>query len=382
MTELKITDKNINVLYNCNYLNITTLIISAPQNIDLILSHLHKFENVNILYLNGNQLKEIKNLDKLINLKKLNLSNNEITCINGLENLINLEILCLGLNKITEINGLEKLVNLKVLSIYYNQIVEIKGLNKLDNLKFLNLSSNFINDIKELCNLVNLEQLYLGDNNITDLPLNLCNLTNIIIIRYYHNPIDHISLPVDRWLNRRITNNIIYNDKQNVHNHHIQKTFQNSLNNILKDKPLIDLQTVKQEIINNEILTEQTKREILNYCDDPTEHLTYLITYSDLLIYVWNRINNNIEILKVLNQEISDGLCMCFTGRLTRLLNTLTGFYNDIELQISNNEQITNIIMSLKNNINNVDELKKAVKNELIDRQYDNSIIDEWLEYI
>jgi hypothetical protein len=38
--------------------------------------------------------------------------------------------------------------------------------------------------------------------------------------------------------------------------------------------------------------------------------------------------------------------------------------------------------MSLKNNINNVDELKKAVKNELIDRQYDNSIIDEWLEYI
>ena len=31
---------------------------------------------------------------------------------------------------------------------------------------------------------------------------------------------------------------------------------------------------------------------------------------------------------------------MCFTGRLTRLLNTLVGFYNDIELQISDSEQI------------------------------------------
>jgi hypothetical protein len=35
------------------------------------------------------------------------------------------------------------------------------------------------------------------------------------------------------------------------------------------------------------VLTEVTKREILNYCDDKTEHSTYLITYSDLLIYVW-----------------------------------------------------------------------------------------------
>ena len=98
---------------------------------------------------------------------------------------------------------------------------------------------------------------------------------------------------------------------------------------------------IKQQILESCILTEETKREILNYCDDSMEHTSFLITYSDLLIYVWSRIiasANADEILSVLNQEISDGLCMCFTGRLTRLLNTLVGFYSDIELQISDSE--------------------------------------------
>jgi hypothetical protein len=111
-----------------------------------------------------------------------------------------------------------------------------------------------------------------------------------------------------------------------------------------------------------------------------------LITYSDLLIYVWSRIvksENKDEILKVLNLEISDGLCMCFTGRLTRLLNTLVGFFPDIELQISDSEQITNIIMTLKNKFHkDQKQLKDAVRKELIDRQYSETIINEWIDYI
>ena len=115
------------------------------------------------------------------------------------------------------------------------------------------------------------------------------------------------------------------------------------------------------------------------------EHTSLLITYSDLLIYVWTRIiasANADEILSVLNQEISDGLCMCFTGRLTRLLNTLVGFYDDIELQISDSEQITNIIMGLKNKFPSGEELRDAVKKELYERQYSESIINEWIDYI
>jgi len=122
---------------------------------------------------------------------------------------------------------------------------------------------------------------------------------------------------------------MIYDDNQNIHNYNIQNSFRTSLNNILKDKQLLDLQTIKQQILENNVLLEQTKKEILNYCDNSMEHTSLLITYSDLLIYVWSRItfsDNKDEILQVLNQEINDGLCMCFTGRLTRLLNTLVGF--------------------------------------------------------
>ncbi len=73
---------------------------------------------------------------------------------------------------------------------------------------------------------------------------------------------------------------------------------------------------------------------------------------------------------------------MCFTGRLTRLLNVLVGFYDDIEIQISDSEQITNIITSLQNKISDNNELKVAIKKELIERQYNETIINEWLDYI
>ena len=410
MTELYINDNNIIDFYNCNYLSITSLKIVAPKNINLLLDKLYKFINLQELILYSTEIKEIKGLDNLVNLKKLLLSNNEIKEIKGLCNLVNLKELYLYNNQITEIKGLNKLASLEKLCLNNNQLTEIKGLNKLINLQILNLSNNYITEIKNLENLINLyevsfrnnkitelkglntlaslEKLYFHNNQIKELPLSLCNLRNINDIYYYNNPIEYIPLPVQRWLDRinnKLTiTNMVYNDKQNIHNHHIQNSFRNSLSNILKDKQLLDLQIIKQQILENEVLLEQTKREILNYCDENATHSILLITYSDLLIYVWSRVmksNNKDEILQVLNQEINDGLCMCFTGRLTRLLNTLVGFYDDIELQISDSEQITNIIMSLKNKFHD-EQLRDTVRKELLDRQYSETVINEWLEYI
>ena len=93
-------------------------------------------------------------------------------------------------------------------------------------------------------------------------------------------------------------------------------------------------------------------------------------------------LNTLVGVYDNIELQISDGIYMCFTCRLTRLLNTLVGFYDDIKLHISDSEQITNIIMVLKNKFPSGEELKNAVKKELYERQYSESIINEWLDYI
>ena len=71
-------------------------------------------------------------------------------------------------------------------------------------------------------------------------------------------------------------------------------------------------------------------------------------------------------------------------GRMVRLVNTLVGFYPDIEIQISDSEQIASIILTLKKNYISEDNqiVKNKIQQELLDRNYDMNTINEWLEYI
>jgi len=285
-------------------------------------------------------------------------------------------------NKISKIENLPP--NLHKLYLSHNQITKIENLPP--NLHTLYLNHNQISKIENLP--TNLHTLNLNHNKITLLPLELCHFRNLTEFNKVGNPIEQIPLPVQRWLdglNRRLTeNNLVYSDGQNIHNHHIQNSFRISLQNIMTDKKPQSLEQVKQQIIDNHILTEPTKREIINYCDENSTHSTYLITYADLLQYIWTRImehSNRNDILEILNQEISDGVCMCFTGRLTRLLNTLVGYYPDVQIQISDSEQITNIITTLNKRFSG-DELKEAVKKELQERKYSEEVIEEWISYI
>ena len=107
----------------------------------------------------------------------------------------------------------------------------------------------------------------------------------------------------------------------------------------------------------------------------------------DLFIYnLYNYIFKN-EIYKILEQEMNESICKCFTGRMSRLINCLNGFDDNIVINISNNEQIGNIIILIKDKLllenNYTEELhKKIVMKELYDRGYSKDIIDEWIDYI
>ena len=52
--------------------------------------------------------------------------------------------------------------------------------------------------------------------------------------------------------------------------------------------------------------------------------------------------------------------CKCYTGRLTRLVNVLNGYYEDIKIHISDSEQISNIIISIKNKLTDEEEIKNV----------------------
>ena len=397
--------------------------------LELLLNNnkIRKIENLNneleILKLSNNKINKIKNLTN--NIKILSLSHNNISTIENINN--RLEELYLDNNSIDKINNLTN--NLKILNLSYNRINTIENLsenllkinlshnliskinNIPNNLTYLNLGYNFINKIENLTinithlNIAhnninkieynslppNLVHLDISHNRINELSIYLLELKYLKVFKYNSNPIIKISLPVQRWINtlNRIESNKIYSDKENVHSHNIQETFRASLYNIINNTKyeLLDFKELKKKINNCEILNNNAKKLINIYCNDKTYHCIYFVTFADLLNYIWVRIINSEhkdELLNILNDEINSSEGLCFMGRMVRLINTLVGFYSDIEIQISDSEQISNIILSIKNN-NILDDnynIKVKVKEELINRNYDLDIINEWLEYL
>jgi hypothetical protein len=97
-----------------------------------------------------------------------------------------------------------------------------------------------------------------------------------------------------------------------------------------------------------------------------------------------NKHENKEQIIKILNEEMLDTKCKCFTGRISRLVNVLNGYYNDINIKIFDSEQIGAIIPIIKSNYNgdDVNELKKIIKNNLIERNINDEVIEEWLEHV
>ena len=178
----------------------------------------------------------------------------------------------------------------------------------------------------------------------------------------------------------------IYQDKQSIHNSGIQKSFRESVNRLLSKKPDLSLEKTLEEIVSSE-LSDECKSSLVDYSSREDIHGELNITFGELLISVWDRIRthkNKQDILPILSQEMSDALCMCFTGRITRLVNTLSGFVTEVEIKISDNEQISNLVIVTKNKIipYNSDEHKALFQKEMKERGYSQDIINEWLSYL
>ena len=219
-----------------------------------------------------------------------------------------------------------------------------QGLESNNTLQELYISHNGIGDIGAIAiiqsiarntqnNNTRLTRLDIRSNQITTLPAELAQCTRLTRFDYSSNPIDYIPPNVQRWLDRfqHQQNPEIHQDSQNVHNRQIQQCVKDSMNRIINScngpPDYKSFEEVRNVIVNDSILTPQCKTQLIEYASDGTEvHMSLGITFAEALQYVFTRINinkNSDEIKRILNQEMSDALCMCFTGRISRLLNCL-----------------------------------------------------------
>ena len=232
------------------------------------------------------------------------------------------------------------------------------------------------------------------NNKLISLPTNLHEYRNLTHCVYFENEIEYIPPHITRFLNQLsgLNDNVVklYDDRQNVHNHQIQKSIRNSIYAVMKVKPSITTDEMCSELVANKVITEKTKRLLLEYCEDNSVHGVIGITFKELLRAVWNVLyghKDSNEICAIMNTEIDDADCKCFTGKMSRLINCLNGYDSRVVITMAENDQIGNIIIIEKEKLEiegryDIESHKDNVRRAMEERKYPLNIIDEWSSYI
>jgi len=365
----------------------------VEKKIKKIPKEIKKLTNLLIFDCSNNHIKKIpKEIFNLINLTMFFCYNNEIKKIpKEIKNLTNLQTFCCTKNQIKKIpKEMCNLINLQTFNCGNNQIKKIpKEICNLINLETFFCGLNQIKTIpKEIRYLIQLQTFYCNNNKIKEIPIEIINCRCLITFYFDCNEIDYIQPQIMRWLNTLKHGQQIYTDTQSIHNHAIQEGVSKSINYITSIKPTIQIEQLKNLIINNPYLIEHVKRLLFEYIDSKEVHSILNITFEELLLSVFDFIEKNEnkeELYKIMNVEMSEANCKCFTGRISRLINVLNGFDKHIEIHIADNEQIGNIISIIRNNIGedyDENEFKRRVKDELTMRAYSEETINEWIEHI
>jgi Leucine-rich repeat (LRR) protein len=398
----KIAFMDINVLPRMigNLTNLTHLYLRDNKLTELP-DTIGNLTNLTHLHLNCNKLTELPDtIGNLKNLTQLHLSYNKLIELSDkIGNLKNLTQLSVNGNKLTKLpDSIGNLTNATCLNLFNNNLTELPdSIGNLTNLTHLNLFNNNLTELPEsIGNLTNLTSLCLFNNNLTELPVSVINLRRLMEFYYYDNEFDIFPPQIQRFINFIYNEGFyttkiqVYNDGQNVHNQAIQLSLKHSLEKITTQKFNINKETIQEEIANDDVLTRETKELVKSYCNNTEIHSLLLLSFQDVLEYVWETIklfdkDNQKEIKHIMNQEMRDSVGMCFTGRISRLINCLNGFSDLVSIEISDNEQINNIILLTKQRLGleyTPDKHKELVENEMRERGYSAELITEWLGFI
>jgi hypothetical protein len=226
------------------------------------------------------------------------------------------------------------------------------------------------------------------------MPTTILNFNKLIYLSYDNDKI-RLNPIIERFLirNQIKYNKTIYDDDQNVHDLSINHSVSNSIYKILTDTIMSSIDQTINEIVDDLFLTDSCKESLIEYSRSDDVHSTLNVTFKEVLLSVWNIIRSHKdskEIKLILNDEMNDSICKCFTGRLSRLINCLNGFDERVQIKIADNNQIANIIIMIKNKYEvfnknkhiDLQVVKDEVIKEMTERGYDQDTINQWTEYI
>jgi Leucine-rich repeat (LRR) protein len=398
--------------------------ITAISNRLIILPpEIGKLENLRRLDVQYNQIDSLPpSFADLRALRFVNFNNNNFHEFpDPLGGLTNLETLYMNYNRIKKLpQSIGGLVQIRTLSFYGNRICKVHKLIKwLRHIIVLNLADNCLSELPEtIGDIVTLEWLLLSNNihlkeiprtiggcralhtleannnQLERLPVEITQCTALRVIDTTDNPIE-ISPIVQRFINRHrnVRNHAgLYHDTQNVHASSIQESIKKSLITLFNDTYEADKDTVIAAIVEDPAIQIKNKQILIGYIkDDKETHCTLYCTFFDAFMKVYGRIRGvadderRAELYKRLNEELDEAECKCFTGRLSRMVNVLNGFFDDIEIGISENEQISNVILAIRRryglDVNDEmdEQMKERIRQELKERGYEHDIIEVWL---
>ena len=284
------------------------------------------------VWLERNQISDLRPLAGLVNLENLELNANQITDISPLAGMIRLNSLILDGNPITDLPPLMNLANLTHLALNGNQITDVSPLANLTLLKKLGLTANQIHDIRPLAGLIHLESLGLDGNQISDISP-LVNLTQLVHLRLSRQSISDITPLADlTQLNQlRLDRNQVHDISPlaNLTQLIELRLNENQVNDV---SPLANLTLLKELRLNRNAITDITPliglknlRE-LRLADNPIHDLRPLVQLDgvelDITIDLSNlgELNTVVEIPDPnLKQAIRDALSLPADIPLTKL---------------------------------------------------------------
>ena len=160
------------------------------------------------------------------------------------------------------------------------------------------------------------------------------------------------------------------------------RTIRNSILNILNNEQQFEINdNAVREINENPNISDLAKLVINNNNNNHQIHTIIQLRFSDILPYVWARIVNHpnmSDLIAIFSTQMEEQDQQCFTGALSRLISCLSGFYDDVNIQISEKEQINNIIIALRRKYDE-NEIKSRFIEEMRMRGYTDEVINEHL---